>query len=103
MRKLWLPKRPELTEQCASCPFREGNDAELGAVIGKLRDKFRVEGPVTLGAIEHARAEVRADLRFSGDFICHFTAYDLETGQRRPTTEARQCPGASKVWRGEAT
>lgn len=103
MRKCWLPKRREMPEQCASCPFREGNDAELGAVLVKLRSHFQLaEGPVTQEIIDHARTEVRDDLRFSGDFICHFSAYDLETGARRPDGDARQCPGASAFWRGDA-
>lgn len=28
-RKLWMPRYKEMPEQCISCPFREGNDAEF--------------------------------------------------------------------------
>lgn len=29
-RQLFLPKYRELAEQCASCPFKDGNDKEWG-------------------------------------------------------------------------
>jgi hypothetical protein len=36
-RKFWMPKRKELPSQCASCPFRTGNDAEFGVIVQRLK------------------------------------------------------------------
>lgn len=99
-RKLWRPKRPEIPEQCLSCPFREGNDAEFGAVLNKLRAASGIAGKSTTCDIAFARQGVRDDLSHSGDFVCHGTAYTPDM-KPKPKEEWRQCPGATKFFKGE--
>lgn len=104
-RSLWRPKLRELKEQCASCPFRKGNDVEFGGIVKKLLAKGGV--PMTEDfvpppqAIQNSRRLIKADLKHSGDFACHHTAYDAEMNLK-PDAERRQCPGASK-WFKEGT
>jgi hypothetical protein len=100
-RSLWLPKRKEVCKQCASCPFKEGNDREFGVVAGKLLLKAKP----TKAQIKKVRDNVKADLARmgSGDFICHMTVLDINDpyGKKKPESEHRQCAGATKFWRGE--
>lgn len=91
---MWKPKRREVSEQCVSCPFREGNDAEFGEVIGKLRKALGMAGEVTDQCVKHARKMVRLDLAAGGDFICHKTAYDAEM-KMAGSEHHRQCKGAT--------
>lgn len=85
-----------LPAQCASCPFRDGNDAEWGVVVNKLRKAHGLK-PVKPGShiIKHARKSVRLETAMKGSdqFACHGSAYD-ENMQIRPAKEHRQCPGA---------
>ncbi len=94
-RKLWRPKRPELPTQCASCPFRTGNDAEFGRIVARL-----LERAPTAVEIQYARLEVLKDLRHTGDFMCHGTVY-TDDMCLQDETNWRQCPGASACFRGE--
>lgn len=100
-RSLWRPKRPEVKEQCASCPFREGNDAEFGAVLEKIARSHGNTTTITPAVIQHARLKVIADLQFSGDFVCHHTVYGPGMDEKRDPEERRQCKGATAFFRGE--
>ena len=97
-RELFRPKLPELKEQCPSCPFRDGNNAEFGAVVARLRRSFGDDTPVTPFDIGYARIEGRKTAMLTGDFVCHCTAYDKD-GKLKPRTEHRQCPGATAMYR----
>ena len=92
-RDLWTPKRSELAQQCASCPFRKGNDAEFGVIVDKLNRLYSSDGTV-----EQVRFSVEHSLEHGGDFACHLTAY-TETMGRRPPHEHRQCPGATAAFK----
>ncbi len=85
-----------LPVQCASCPFRDGNDAEWAAVVNRLRVASGLR-PVKAGSkvIKRARTAVRIETGMLGkpNFACHGTAYD-EKMNIRPLREHRQCPGA---------
>ncbi len=96
-RALWQPKLPEVAKQCASCPFRIGNDKEFGEVITRLRCRFGMSEKVRRADIQHARLRVRIDSEH-GDFVCHHTAYDGEM-EDRPHTDYRQCAGATQAFR----
>lgn len=96
-RSLWQPKFPEVAQQCASCPFRTGNDKEFGEVIARLREKLEMSPTVTANDIRHARFCVRIDAEH-GDFVCHHTAYDAKMNQR-PQADFRQCAGATAAYR----
>jgi hypothetical protein len=96
-RALWQPKFPAVAKQCASCPFRIGNDKEFGEVIRRLRVKFGMPSKVHAEDIRHARFCVRMDAEH-GDFVCHHTAYDGEMNNR-PVTDYRQCAGATEAFR----
>lgn len=100
LRALWHPRAPELTVQCASCPFRKGNNAEFGAVLNRIRTKAGMKGECSKRDVGKARLQVMVDVMDRGDFICHGTAYDAQMNQR-PVTEFRQCPGATKFHRGK--
>lgn len=93
MRDLWTPKRPELGQQCPSCPFRNGNDREFGAIVEKLNELYSADGTV-----EQVRFSVRRDAKSNGDFACHQTAY-TETMDLKPESERRQCPGATAAFK----
>ena len=91
---LWKPRLPETT-QCASCPFRAGNDAEFGAVVARLLGTKKA----TKAQIKRTRDNVQHDvlMKMRPDFACHATAYDAEMDVR-PISEHRQCPGATKAF-----
>ena len=105
-RDLWLPKLPELKDQCVSCPFRKGNDKEFAEILVKLSLKHGRNPDVTpetppealRAAIEFSRKLVEHDVQKVGDFACHHTAYD-ENMNIKPVREHRQCPGATKYYR----
>lgn len=99
-RPLWRPKLKELPEQCASCPFRKDNDKEFGAIIDRLRRSAGQHGRMTRGHVQFARLGLYADALERGDFLCHHTVYD-EKMNYKPEHERRQCPGATKLYRGE--
>lgn len=96
-RELFRPKFPECAQQCPSCPFRVGNDAEFGEVIRKLRHALGMNEKVTPADIRHARLHIRFDAAH-GDFICHLSAYTPEMSSR-PQAEWRQCKGATEAYR----
>lgn len=85
-----------LPVQCASCPFKDGNDEEWAAVVNKLRVKHGLR-PVKVKSriVKHARTAVRIETGMIGtpQFACHGTAYD-DKANLRPYSEHRQCPGA---------
>ena len=97
-RRLFIPKLPQLKERCPSCPFREGNNAEFGEVVERLRRKAG-NAPVTKGQLfgitESARASVLARGEGTGEFHCHQTAYQGPNMELTPVRERRQCPGAT--------
>ncbi len=102
-RKFWSPRNPVLPEMCASCPFREGNDAEFGAVVKRLAAAHgRLDGrpvKVTKATVARARHRVKEGASRSGEFACHHTAYD-STPDMQPTPERRmQCAGAYEYYR----
>jgi hypothetical protein len=100
MRGTWRPRLKELPNQCASCPFRTGNDKEFQGVVDRLKEKgiqatLDVPHNVDLSVV---RFGIRLGVEAHGDFICHGTAYtkDMELRDRK---EHRQCPGATKAYR----
>ncbi len=93
MRQLWTPKRKEMPEQCASCPFRTGNDAEFGLVIAKLCEASGER--MTAVTADMARFKLKLETETLGDFICHQSAYDKDMAMR-PPVDWRQCPGATR-------
>lgn len=93
-RSLWRPKLKECAEQCASCPFREGNDDEFRKAVEGFFPGVLLDD----NAVAIARERIRGDLKFSGDFICHCTIYKAK-GKLREVQERRQCPGATKYYR----
>lgn len=97
-RRLWRPKLRELPQQCASCPFREGNDKEWMEVLNRLA-KANGEPEVTKLRAHQARAQILEETSKLGDFMCHGSVYDQEM-DRRPPSEHRQCPGATQ-WHKE--
>jgi len=97
-RALWTPKRREVPAQCASCPFRVGNDKEFSGILSKLKAKLGLKPSVKRPEVVAARCQVRMDLEHTGDFACHHTAYD-EAMNERPASEHRQCAGATRWFR----
>lgn len=95
-RDLWSPKRKETT-QCASCPFRDDNDAQFGTVLKALA---KSSGVKRLGSkvVKKARAMIKAETAVLGDFCCHATVYGPDM-VLRSAEDFRQCPGASKYYR----
>lgn len=101
-RDAWRPKRKE-TEQCASCPFRDGNNKEFGAVVRALKKAAGMD-PDKGNTVHQARMMVHMDVvgpGGRGDFVCHATAYGPEMKPRDPS-EHRQCPGATAAYRKAA-
>lgn len=101
-RKTWRPKLREASEQCASCPFRLGNDADFGAVVKRLCKKHGM--PFTEESTLNARSKIIQDSASNGDFACHATVYGTDM-KVKPIGEHRQCPGSTKWFRdgGEST
>lgn len=97
VRRFWKPKREEVSEQCASCPFREGNDAAFGGIMRKLYKQFELDPP-TPAEISASRECVKRELEHSGDFVCHLTAYNPDMSLK-DGCEHRQCAGATKWWK----
>lgn len=98
-RKFWRPRRPECTTPCPGCPFEQGNDEAFARVVGVLRAAQGLTGRVTPAILKRARALVMVDIQRSGDFACHHTVYDVETGAKLPEDGHRQCAGAARVFR----
>jgi len=99
LRAMWSPQRKERADQCASCPFKEGNDEEWKAVLESLAESDGMD----LGDVDPdgARAMIHAEVSERGDFSCHQTAYDVDGDmERRDLRKLLQCPGASKHFRG---
>lgn len=92
-RQLWRPKREEVAQQCASCPFRHGNDAEFGIIVSKL-----LGHPAGQEDIQMTRLKIWHDLRHTGDFMCHCTVYTADM-TLRPEADFRQCQGATQAFR----
>lgn len=85
-----------LPVQCASCPFRDGNNAEFAVIVNRLRKKAGMRQVLpTSKLVQQARSKVRVETAMigTGRFACHHTAYD-EDMNVRPLNEHRQCPGA---------
>lgn len=101
-RLQFRPKLRELKEQCVSCPFRDGNDKEFGAICSKLVGGG-TKKKVTKAQVAKARAQIRDEATRLGDFACHCTVYDADMNLK-PHSERRQCPGATKhfIAAGEA-
>lgn len=102
-RALWRPKRRE-AEQCASCPFLDGNNKEFSAVVNAIKTAAGMElkeGQDVAGARRSVRLEVLGR-NGQGDFICHATAYGPGMKLRDPS-EFRQCPGATAAWKNGGT
>lgn len=94
-RQLWRPKRAQLEEQCTSCPFRDGNNVEFGAIVQRLC--AIVGEPFSALNIESARQRIRAEATQFGDFICHHTVYNTDMSLKSDGAQ-RQCPGASATF-----
>jgi hypothetical protein len=99
MRALFKPKRPEMPAQCASCPFLEGNTEQFKAICDRIAASSG-EGPVSLRQVAGARRRIRFEVLRNGDFYCHSSVYNADLSMR-PTDEWLQCPGATRVFRGE--
>jgi hypothetical protein len=90
----WKPRLPA-AEQCASCPFRGGNDAEFGTIVAKLLGKKKA----TKAQIKRARESVQHDVlvNMRPDFACHASAYRADMSVR-PLNEHKQCPEATQAF-----
>lgn len=97
-RRFWMPRMPILSDQCASCPFREGNDPEFGEVVGKLAATMDLEEVDNQDRTDMARARIKRDCTHSGEFACHHTAYNEDMSEK-PRSEHRQCPGAAEWYK----
>lgn len=95
-RDLFLPKLPELAEQCPSCPFRSGNDLEFGEIIRKLCASGNVK--FSPAVVRRARASITDEAKHVGDFSCHHTAY-RDDMSLKDVREHRQCPGATRAFK----
>ena len=93
LRDMWTPKRLELAHQCASCPFRKGNDDEFGVIVERLNKRYNADG-----TIEQVRFSVQHEAKSNGDFACHQTAYSSDM-ELQPDREHRQCPGATAAFK----
>lgn len=107
-RKLWRPRHKPCEQQCAGCPFAKNNSARLAKVLRTVA----AADPEMMQRVRHslkksdkqlafhAKMQVRMDLAAlnSGEFVCHETAYNVDTGELRPVTERRQCIGARDYW-----
>ena len=98
-RQLFLPKHPQCTNNCPSCPFLEGNDEELAKVLNALRRAQNVPGDMTPHEIAFARMQVKLDVDRAGTFICHKTAYNDDM-TLKPAKGHRQCCGATRHYKG---
>lgn len=97
-QSLWKPRFPELPEMCASCPFREGNDQAFGDILTRIKKKHGERRPATAREITTARAKVKFDRLFSGEFCCHNTVYDAQMNVQR-RGHWKQCAGAAAHFR----
>lgn len=98
-RNLWMPKLRE-AEQCASCPFREGNDKAFGGIVRALKKHAGMDEDEG-NTVAEARAMAHMDVigpDGRGDFVCHATAYGPEM-RLRASSEHRQCPGATALYK----
>lgn len=93
-RALWRPKLEELSQQCASCPFRQGNNDSWGAVLKRLAKAFGEKLP-NKARVTLARIQIMSETEACGDFVCHGTAYKPDM-TLRDKSEHKQCPGASE-------
>lgn len=100
MRKCFLPKMKEVSEQCASCPFRIGNDEEFRAILTKLRASKGLPGEITKSQAVRSRAMIHDDCANQGEFRCHHSVYNPDM-TIKSVSEHRQCLGATKWFRGE--
>jgi hypothetical protein len=90
-----VPMLAEVRRQCASCPFREGNDKELREFLVNAHICSRTE---SRKRARRVREEVKRDtLGSDGDFTCHHSVYTRE-GKDRPERLHRQCAGATKFF-----
>lgn len=99
-RQMWSPKRPEVKEQCASCPFRD--DLEARAKFhAVLCDVAVANGhpPPSRGRAEYARVQIKTEDAVHGDFFCHLSVYEPGCETKRPVEEWLQCKGASDWYR----
>lgn len=94
-RSLWIPKRPEVSVQCISCPFKEGNDDEFRKYVSAFLGR-----EASSEDIQKTRIRIKQELKHGGDFMCHCTVYsDIEKMSLNPREEFRQCKGASEYFR----
>lgn len=124
----WKPVFPEVEHQCASCPFRDGNEKEWAGVVDALKRKSEqsIEAIDRLGQRlvtpdpETCRANVRASIDSKGaNFVCHGTAISFSGGEAtfrpgfrdamktdslddvdREGSQLKQCIGATRWARG---
>jgi|GEM_PF-2100954 hypothetical protein len=97
----WIPRHRELPVACASCPFREGNDAEFAVIVNRLRKHEGLKPVVPHGStVKQVRSKVRVELLMlgTGEFHCHCTAYN-EDMTSKPLHAHRQCAGAAEWYR----
>ena len=99
MRSFWKPRRPECEKLCPGCPFETGNDRAFARVVKILRAALGLTGRVTRALLANGRQLAREDIKRSGEFVCHHTAYDLKSGEPRDAREHRQCAGAARLYR----
>jgi hypothetical protein len=98
-REMFRPQMPELSKQCASCPFLAGNEKEFGELVKKLYAKNgRPDVKPTPKQVFNARMNVTMEAGMRGDFACHSTVYD-QNMEVKPREDHRQCPGATKYFK----
>lgn len=93
----WRPKRQEVASQCASCPFRVGNNVEFGEVANRLRRAEGIMRPASREDVGFARLSLFMEAVEGGDFACHCSVYNADMS-KRPMSEWRQCKGATQAY-----
>lgn len=89
------PKLKPVKTQCASCPFRHGNNAEFGTIVKKVCESSRVK--FTKKKIANARMSIRIECNDRIDFACHNTVYESDMSLK-DRSEHRQCVGATDFY-----
>lgn len=97
VRATFRPKLKEVSEACASCPFRTDNEKEWVATLCRLAEKQGV-GPIDPNQPKVARRMVHVDVMYSGEFHCHSSVYNPDMSLRDPK-HRRQCAGATRFYK----
>ncbi len=90
------PNRDEVRRQCASCPFRLGNEVAFAAFLDGV-DLVQNRSPAEVTAHYRGVSE-SCTVDGQGNFACHSTVYTAN-GKERPLHTWKQCKGATAYYR----